>query len=158
MGINKEYKKHNGITGKLVLILKKYSLYFGILITTFILKETYPFSFYPMYNNFPNWSYTFYFEDENNKLIKHALFVQHSSLSHLFYSECQKQGIAYGYGMETREELKSVGLKVTQYAFNMNRIKTDSTKQLKLYRIYNHIEDDKIKSDTLLISTTYVIY
>lgn len=137
-------------------ILKKYNIYFSTILITFIAGEFYPFSFYPMYNHFPNWSYTFYFEDENNNNIKHFLVVSHGSLSHLFYSACQRQEISYGYGQETDDELQSVGERISRQALYWSEIEKAGFSDVKLYRIHNYMTSSQLISDTLLISVVHV--
>ncbi len=55
---------------KLASLVIKYPIYIGVVAITFFVRETYPFSIYPMYSNFPNWSYTFYFEDQKRIKLK----------------------------------------------------------------------------------------
>jgi hypothetical protein len=105
-----------------------------------------------MYNNFPNWSYTFYFTDSNERLID-LPEITHAQLSHKFYAECNVQKVIYGYGIESKTDLQYVGEKLTQKLFdNIFRKRT----KLNLFRIYNHLEKGIINSDTSLISSCYV--
>lgn len=138
-------------TKKLITCFKKYKIYFGLVLLTFVFGEWYPFSFYPMYNNFPNWSYTFYVEDEHGNNLKQYMNAYHSSLSHLYYSACEKQEISYGYAMETKEQLHVVGQIMIQQVLEWEKIKKTTIDEIRLYRIHNYIKKRKIISDTVLI-------
>lgn len=137
-------------------VIKKYSAYFGLIVLTFIVKEFYPFSFYPMYNQFPNYAYVFYILDENNHKIDRFMVVDHEELSHLFFSVCEQQSIKYGEGIESAEELEKVGEEVIRQALSWEDLSKSTIKKAKLYRIYNHLNYKEIQSDTALIATTYV--
>lgn len=137
-------------------VIKKYSVYFGLIVLTFIVKEFYPFSFYPMYNQFPNYAYVFYMLDENNQKMDRFMRVDHGELSHLFFSVCEQQGIKYGDGMESAEELERIGEEVIRQALDWGSLSKSTMKKAKLYRIYNHLSHKEIQSDTTLIATTYV--
>lgn len=130
-------------------------IYFTIILITILIGEVYPFSFYPMYNSFPIWSYVFYFKDEKGATIKLPKST-HADLSHKFYSECQKQGIAYGNGIESIEDMERVGLSITNTFFNANKINNKSVSEIKFFRIHNRFNNNIIISDTMLISTLHV--
>lgn len=136
--------------------IQRFPIYIGVILITFLVKEIYPFSFYPMYNNFPNWSYTFFFEDENRKNLKEFLPISHGALSHLYYTECDKQKIEHGNGLESTEDLEIIGKNITQQAIDFKSLQATSIRQVKLRRIYNYIEKNEMKSDTITMSTVYV--
>ncbi len=146
------YGKMDSKVVRLIQIFKKYPIYLSIIIITIIVGENYPLSYYPMYNNFPNWSYTFYFTDSNERLID-LPEITHAQLSHKFYAECNLQKVNYGNGIESKTDLQYVGGKLTHKLFdNIFRKRT----KLNLFRIYNHLEKGIINSDTTLISSCYV--
>src|SRR5690554_5406096 len=111
-----QFIKHN---------LVKYPLFILVVFLTFLVREWYPFSFYPMYNEFPNWSYTFYLEDENQEHIR-IDDLDHGSLSHLFYAEANNIKIHYGNNIESKEELEQVGEKIIENIFVNKEFKKES--------------------------------
>ncbi len=144
------------LTINLIHLFIQYPFYFGILLITFFVNETYPFSVYPMYNNFPNWSYTFYMEDEHHNNLKKYMIVHHAELSHLYYTECDNQNIAHGYDLESAAALEAVGKRITDQAIHWKKLRESSVEEVRLYRIYNYIKGNKLISDTTILCTTYV--
>lgn len=137
-------------------VIKKYPIYFGVLFLTFLIREFYPFSRYPMYDNFPNWSYTFYFEDEAGNNLKKILPMSHGAFTHLYFTECQNKCVPCGYGLETSAELELIGGKITKQAFDLSKLKEKGISKILLFRIHNYIKKDRIISDTIKIATTNV--
>lgn len=109
-----------------------------------------------MYNNFPNWSYTFYMEDEHHNNLKKYMIVHHAELSHLYYTECDNQNIAHGYDLESAAALEAVGKRITHQAIDWEKLRESSVEEVKLYRIYNYIKNNQLIADTTILSTTYV--
>lgn len=136
--------------------IKKYKIYFSILLITFIVKEFFPFSFYPMYNQFPNYAYIFYITDEHQQVRNDLMRINAGELSHLYFTECENQQIEYGNGVETKEQLNIIGLNITQQAIDLTAAKEVEVKDLQLYRIYSHFENNQMVLDTLLLSNLKV--
>ena len=130
-----------------VLLLLIYVL--GVL----ALGETHPFSQYPMYNSFPNWSYVFFFTDKNQNLIPcNHIGTTGGELAHKFYSIMENSGYSYGYEQEDPNHLKEVGaIIVDQLDFKAvinNNIPEDSA---HLVRICYKFKGDSIKSSKQII-------
>ncbi len=132
------------------------SLFFSIIIITFLVGEIYPFSFYPMYNNFPNFSYVFYIEDDKGKNLKEYLLVSHAGLSHIFFAQCEVLKIQSGLGMEKKKNLETIGSKMLRRALNYSKVRGEGIKVINLKRIYNYYQKDRIFSDTTVMITFYV--
>ena len=80
-----------------------------------IFGEAHPFSKFPMYNSFANWSYVFYITDNNDSLIPcKKLHTTGGKLGHNFYAICNKKNIGYGDGLESNLELKKIGFEMMQ--------------------------------------------
>jgi len=141
---------------KLTSLVIKYPIYIGVIAITFFVRETYPFSMYPMYNNFPNWSYTFYFEDQKKESLGEIMSMSYGSLNHLYFTECQKSCVYCGFGSETTSELQKLGDNITKQALNMSLLKANGITEVYLFRIHNYIKNRKTHSDTITISRTYV--
>jgi hypothetical protein len=106
--------------------------------------EWHPFSKFPMYSSFPNWSYAFYLSDEAEEMIPwwSAFQVDAVHMAHRFYGICQHNGIAYGHGMESAVELRFIGnemLKSVQDGYQL-----PYEKELNLYRRHFFVEGDSI--------------
>ncbi len=135
--------------------IKKFALLYGVFISYLVggltIGEFHPFSRYPMYNNLPNWSYVFYFVDEQNKLVPAKRFgVNGGTLGHLFSTIAEHHKIGYGNGSESKLELTFIGEKMmNQIIPNNHQIK--DLKKIKLIRIYYRIDENKsIKNITCM--------
>lgn len=145
-----------GVIKKCSAVIKKYPIYFGVLFLTLLIREFYPFSRYPMYDSFPNWSYTFYFEDEAGNNLKKILPISHGAFSHLYFTECHNKCVPCGYGQETPAELELIGEKTTKQTFDLATLKEKGISEISLFRIHNYMKKGRIISDTTKIATTHV--
>ena len=134
---------------KLEKLIKNYPLYVGLIFLTFFFKEFFPFTFYPMYNNFPNWSYTFYLEDAHGNNITEDFKISHGDLMFLLEAESKSKKVGFGNNAETMEELQEIGNTVIKDIYS--KVQPD-IKEVNLVRIYNHLESDVIISDTSIIA------
>lgn len=129
--------------------LKKGVYFFSVIFLTFLFDEVYPFSFYPMYNHFPNWSYSFYFTDDDQNIIE-LVNGNYTGLSHQYAAVAARNEINYGSATETKEELLIIGKELISNSFSEKPFKT-----IRLFRIHNYFDDQgKIASDTILMATT----
>lgn len=115
-----------------------------------IIGETHPFSCFPMYSSFPNWSYAFYLADENDKLIPAEQFqTTGGKMGHTFYSICESKKTIYGNGVESNKELQTIGKEMIDLIVLNNK----STKHSKvsLHRIYFFYQNDTIKQQDKII-------
>jgi len=119
-----------------------------------LLRETHPFSRFPMYSSFPNWSYCFYLTNEDNKIISFSNFeLDGGSVGHLYGSVSQELNIPYGEFMESNIELQKIGNRMMEIMMESKSVKNQ---KLKLYRKAFYYEKDSIlaKSDLM---TTYEV-
>lgn len=135
-----------------LFLAKKRFIGIGLIYLVFSLfiGEFHPFSQFPMYNSFPNWSYVFYYTDENNQLIPAKWFHTNTGhLSHIFYTACENLDIDYGNGIESKESLFILGETMTQQVSTQVNLLTP--KKVKLHRVYFHKETNQIiKTDVLI--------
>lgn len=113
-------------------------------------KEFHPFSSFPMYNSFPNWSYVFYLKNERGeevyyqKTLTHWIKKNAGFIAHTFYSYSDYHHYQYGDGREDSIHLSSVGKELIKTILKdepANRFKFDT---LKLYRRYYHLENEQL--------------
>lgn len=135
---------------------KKHYIFFSIILISMIVREFYPFSLYPMYNNFPNWSYTFYFTDENDQSLSYCLKDRHENISHIYFAEFYNKGWKVGEGHENEKHLNIVGKNIIEKSIDFKRIKESGINEIRLKRINNHFIGDELKIDTSRIYTYYL--
>ncbi len=115
-----------------------------------IIGETHPFSCFPMYSSFPNWSYAFYLADENDKLIPAEQFqTTGGKMGHTYYSVCSSKKILYGNGMESDKELQTIGKEMMDLIVLNN--KSAKYSNIALHRIYFFYQNDTIKQQNKII-------
>jgi hypothetical protein len=111
-----------------------------------ILRETHPFSRFPMYSSFPNWSYLFYFSDGENELIPSDKFsVNAGHVAHFYYSFASANDIVCGNFSETAEDLHTIGKAIVSNYVDSAQIKYNSIEGLKLHRVGFLYQNDSIK-------------
>lgn len=126
--------------------VKKYILLYGItalyMLGAFAFGEFHPFSHFPMYNQLPNWSYVFYFTDEQDKLIpSENLNITGDQLGHLYYNIASAQKIETGNGLENDSALHLIGQIMFDEVMKHN---TGFNARIKLKRKYFYFNNDKI--------------
>ncbi len=123
-------------------------LYIGCSI---VLGEIHPFSRFPMYNSFPNWSYAFYLADKDGKLIPSKEFkTTGGKMGHTFYSICEARKINYGYAVETEAELQSIGKEMLDLILANNNHSKEFP-YLALHRLHYFYQNDTIKQTNTII-------
>tara|TARA_B110000503_G_scaffold140518_1_gene231592 strand:- start:2198 stop:2641 length:444 start_codon:yes stop_codon:yes gene_type:complete len=119
---------------------------FGML----IFRETHPFSRFPMYSSFPNWAYSFYLTDENDKIIPlSSLETNGSSLGHLFGSVSDELSIPYGNFMESDEDLLRIGKRMMEILTEGRDLEAD---QLELHRKAFYYKNDSITGQDIIMT------
>ncbi len=135
--------------------LKKYILLFGVAITYMVaslcINEFHPFSRFPMYNQFPNWSYAFYLTDQDNNIIPaQKLNMTGGGIGHLYYSIAQHKNIKIGNGVEDKKDLAVIGNAMLNEILKRNTQQIEF-KKLNLYRKYFYFSGDSIiNTETLM--------
>jgi hypothetical protein len=125
------------------------------IIGVIVFGETHPFSLFPMYNSFTNWSYVFYITDQNDSLIPcNKLRTTGGKLGHNFYAICNKKNIGYGNGLESNLELKKIGFEMMQMVLNKPKNIKMKNEKLKLWRTFFYYKNDSIMQLNQMIYET----
>ncbi|MFT5665920.1 MAG: hypothetical protein ACI9DK_000095 [Vicingaceae bacterium] len=108
---------------------------FGIALIYFlgflVFGEIHPFSRFPMYSHFPNWSYSFYVTSEQDEIVPFSNFETNGgTMGHLYGSSADQLNISYGNFMESNKELEQIG------ASMMNSLLSHSPHKDKHYKLY----------------------
>lgn len=112
------------------------------LLGSLLLDEVHPFSKYPMYNSFPNWSYVFFLTDKNDKLIPcQNLEIKSGKMGHMFYSVCSFKNIPVGDGLETPQQLDEAGKDMMDLILKNDLDKLKKYGTIKLNRFFFHYND-----------------
>lgn len=118
--------------------------------SSLLIGEIHPFSCFPMYSSFPNWSYAFYLTDKNDKLIPAKEFhTNGGKMGHIFYSICESKKTIYGNGMESDKELQTIGKEMMNLIVLNN--KSAKYSNIALHRIYFYYQNDTIKQQNKII-------
>lgn len=139
------------------LVAKK--RFFGIgfiyLICSVIIGEFHPFSQFPMYNSFPNWSYVFYYTDKEGQLIPAKQLQTNSGhLAHMFYTACGTLQLEYGNGIESQQELKQLGIEMTKQVQQLIHLPTPQ--KVKLHRVYFYKVEAEIRKKDVIIYEGFI--
>lgn len=148
-------KKIKTMKNRLLLFLINYKIIAVALfymICSSIFGETHPFSCFPMYSSFPNWSYTFYLADENGKLIPSEEFdTTGGKMGHTFYSICESKKTNYGNGIESKTELQNIGKEMMDLILLNNKNNSKKHPYLAIHRIFFFYKNDTIQKINTII-------
>lgn len=108
-----------------------------VIVSWFSGKEFHPFSRYPMYDSFPNYSYSFYVADSSGKLIPYRtnFKTQANEMGHMYSEICEGQHIAHGMGRETPSQLNAVGCEMLTF-LKKARKETLRKNTISIHRVY----------------------
>lgn len=122
------------------------------LIGVIIWGEAHPFSRFAMYSSFADYSYAFYFTNENNQLIKCTdLNTTGTNLAHMYTTLCEKNNFSHGHGTESDSVLAVVGKQMLAIVKLNNVNPKHKNKKVQLHRIYFFYEGQIIKHKTHLM-------
>lgn len=110
--------------------------------------NTHPFSNFPMYTAFPNWSYVFILEDMHGNILPLKEYTNYTEgdISDLYYNYMIQRKVQYG-GVENKEIAEQAAKEIiNSLVFNK---KTDG---VRFVRLYYRVENKKI------IETKDVLY
>jgi hypothetical protein len=111
-----------------------------------IFGEAHPFCKFSMYSSFADYSYVFYFTDNENKMIKCTdLNTTGTNLAHMYTTICEKNDFKHGHGMESDSVLHEIGKQMLNI-IRINNLKlTHNNKKVKINRMYFYYEGKDIK-------------
>jgi hypothetical protein len=125
------------------------------IIGVLIFNETHPFSRFPMYSSFPNWSYSFYLTNKTDEIIPFSnLETDGEAVGHLYGSVSQELDILYGDFMESEVELQKIGNRMMNILLES---RGNLVGEYKLYRKAFYYKNDSIHEQIVLM-TSYENY
>jgi hypothetical protein len=96
--------------------MKTYFAALFFVVGAFLFGEFYPFTKFPMYSSFPNYSYVFYLTNKKGDFIPLNRYNTYGgAFSHVFFSTANDMNIQNGYGKETAVELNRIGEKMMHH-------------------------------------------
>lgn len=139
---------------KINWLLITYSVFLLYGIGYLVFGETHPFSRYPMYSSFPNWSYVFYITDKEDNIIPfEQINIHGAEVSHLYYLLSEDLQILCGDFQESEEDLDRLGTRMIEI---LKVQKGFDYPYLKLYRGGFYLENDSIiRTDQLMTTIEY---
>ena len=127
---------------------KCFLLIFYVVVSILIGKDFHPFSTFPMYNSFPNWSYAFYLKNEKGDVVpyrtnflpgKNAGLVAHQYSSFFSY-----HNFRCGFGEEDSLNLKMAGKELLGMLLQGENRSKFAFDTLKLYKRFYYLKNDNI--------------
>ena len=143
------------LTHQFLLLTRKYPVFFSVIFLSMAIGEVFPFSMYPMYNNFPKESYTFFFKNKSGVVLKSS-DVSFGGISHIVDAEASKRHLSMGEVSLNPLYQKELTEQVAKIYFSPNNFNLDTLGEVSFYVIKNHLVHGKVTPDTSLISTYHV--
>ena len=123
-------------------------LVFYVVASTLIGKEFHPFSQFPMYSSFPNYSYVLFLKNERDDVIPFEKYFsrekQVGQIVHVFYSYFNYHNYNCGFGKEDPAHLKGAGKEIMGLILKDEDTDKFNFDTLRLYRRYYYLTGDKI--------------
>lgn len=135
--------------------MKNYFLFLTYILLSLLIGEAHPFSEFPMYNHFPNYTYVFYVSDEKNEVIPYLKKFNFSKnagfIAHKFYSICDYNNYFYGFNKENPLHLNKVGKELMEFILEGENTTSFDFDTLKLYKRYYFIQNNQIQYEDQLM-------
>ena len=134
---------------------KYFLLVFYVVVSLLIGREFHPFSLFPMYNSFPNYSYAFFLKNEKGELVpfrsnfsraKNAGGVAHQYASFFNFHHYED-----GFSAEDSAHVKEAGQALMASILQGENISHFSFDTLRLYRRDYHLNNNQINYQDDLI-------
>jgi hypothetical protein len=127
---------------------KYFLLIFYVVISLLIGKDFHPFSMFPMYNSFPNYSYVFYLKNEKDSMVPFfPNFLRGKNagaLAHQYGSFFSYHHYVAGFGQENRSNLNEAGKDLMETLLQGEPRAKFGFDTLFLYKRYYHLDHDSI--------------
>lgn len=128
-------------------------LFLLYLILCLLLDEFHPFSRYPMYSSFPDYSYVFYLSSEEKLVPFNGNFrMKANDVSHLYVAVCEKHNFLHGSGLESDSQLTVVGKEMFEQILE-TKIGNLSQDSLAIHREHYFYKDGKIQKNDKILYT-----
>ena len=130
-------------------VMQKYYLFIlYVAISLLIGKDFHPFSQFPMYNSFPNYSYVFYLTNERGNIVpfrkSFSLGKGAGTVAHKFNAFFEYHNYKTGYGEEDSTQLKQAGKELMDMLLQGENTGKFDFDTLRLFRRYYRLEQDTI--------------
>ena len=130
-------------------------LIFYVVISLLIGKDFHPFSLFPMYNSFPNYSYVFYLKNERGEIVPYTqrftLAKNAGSVAHQYSSFFNFHHYRSGFGEEDSVHLKEAGKELMGMLLQGENTSKFGFDTLMLYRRYYRLHNDSLNYQDDLI-------
>jgi hypothetical protein len=126
---------------------KYFLLIIYIVVCTLIGKEFHPFSQFPMYSSFPNYSYTFSLKNERGELVpfrKHFTSLNSGFIAHRYSTFFNHHGYLTGCGLEDSLHLNQAGKELMGMILQDRLTHPFDFDTLYLCRRYYYLKDNVI--------------
>jgi hypothetical protein len=112
---------------------------------SWFLPEFHPFSRYPMYDSFPNYSYSFYISDSTGQLLPYARYfkVRANEIGHMYCEVFDEHQWARGMGIESDSQLRAAGSELMKSIISSQKIPLPAG-EIRLHRLYYKFQNDSI--------------
>lgn len=121
------------------------------LLGSLLLAEQYPFTRFPMYNSFPNYSYVFYLSDLNNQPIPLSeVEMGGGELAHNYFAIANARHFPNGKNLETTQHLRQIGYEM---AIIIRQKKPNFKVPFQIHRLYFYKSKNQLKRQDRVIYT-----
>ena len=129
--------------------MRRYLLFvFYVVICVWIGKDFHPFSMFPMYNSFPNYSYAFYLKNERGELVPFRKNLSAGknagAMAHQYASFYNFHHYNAGFGEESKTSLNEAGKELMGTLLQGESGRNFNFDTLFLYRRYYRLSNDSI--------------
>lgn len=118
-----------------------------------MLGEQYPFSWYPMFSYFFDFSQTYYFLDQDKNVLTDGE-LSPGAVSHILSAEKRIRDIPEKSNESVySEEMKDIGMSIINKAFDVGYAKSKRIQSISLYGLFSYYKVGEIYSDTIELAT-----
>ena len=127
---------------------KYFLLVIYVVVSLLIGKEFHPFSLFPMYNSFPNYSYAFLLKNEKRELVPYRKTFSKGKnaggMAHQYSAFFDYHHYQGGFGHENSIYIKDAGKELMTKLLQDENTSDFSFDTLRLYKRYYHLDNDSI--------------
>jgi hypothetical protein len=132
-------------------MIRQHLAFFVFLFGGIFFAERYPFTRFPMYNEFPNYSYVFYISDLNNKPLALAkLGIGGGELAHNYFAIANARQFPNGKNLETSQHLRQIGYEMARI---IRQKKPNFKVPFQIHRLYFYKSKNQLKRQDRVIYT-----
>lgn len=118
-----------------------------------MLGEQYPFSWYPMFSYFFDFSQTYYFLDQDKNVLTDGE-LSPGAVSHILSAEKRIRDIPERSNESVySEKMNNIGVSIINKAFDMEYIKSKNIQSISLFELFSYYKEDQVHADTIQFAT-----